>query len=89
MQEFADAEKVLGELDNVLHEQYLTTNRNIHEGDNPFVKLGKAGLFSIKTPKKDEVDAVSLQSFFPERHYVPRPPPGGAGHRQSLHELCR
>jgi hypothetical protein len=71
MQEFADAEKVLGELDNVLHEQYLTTNRNIHEGDNPFVKLGKAGLFSIKTPKKDEVDAVSLQSFFPERHYVP------------------
>jgi TnpA family transposase len=70
LQAFADPRSVLAELDEQLYAQYLTTNHNIQECKNPFIKFGQKGVFSLTTPKAEESDAEPLQHFFPERHYV-------------------
>jgi hypothetical protein len=66
----ASPRPVLAELDEQLYAQYVTTNHNIQEGKNPFIKFGQKGAFSLTTPKAEESDAESLQHFFPERYYV-------------------
>jgi TnpA family transposase len=71
MHDLTDPKQILGTLDELLYAQYQKTNRNIDEGTNPYVTFGKTGLFQVKTPKQDEVDTASLQSFFPEQRYVP------------------
>jgi hypothetical protein len=71
LEDFVDPRKVLDELDEALHRQYLITNGNITEGKNPHVKFGKNGGFTLATPKQGESDAEPLQHFFPERSYVP------------------
>lgn len=43
LQSFTDPQQVLSELDEALHQQYLTTNQNILEGKNPFVTLAQKG----------------------------------------------
>ena len=62
---------MLDNLDETLHAQYLTTNRNIIDGKNPLIKFGKNGAFTLATPTQEESDAEPLQHFFPERSYVP------------------
>ena len=68
---FVDPRKVLDELDEALHRQYLITNGNIIEGKNPHIRFGKNAGFTLTTPKQEESDAEPLQHFFPERSYVP------------------
>ncbi len=68
---FVDPRKVLDELDEALHRQYLITNGNITEGKNSHVKFGKNGGFTVATPKQEESDTEPLQHFFPKRSYVP------------------
>jgi TnpA family transposase len=68
--EFADPKKLLGELDEMVYQQYLKTNDRILSGDNPFIGFDPKGLFRLKTPKQDETEAEPLQTFFPDRHYV-------------------
>jgi hypothetical protein len=70
LQAAASPRPVLAELDEQLYAQYVTTNHNIQEGKNPFIKFGQKAAFSLTTPKAEESDAESLQHFFPERYYV-------------------
>ncbi|MBW2664225.1 MAG: Tn3 family transposase [Deltaproteobacteria bacterium] len=71
LQEFADPQKVLKDLDEALYQQYVTTNNNILNGSNILVNFDKKGAFRLKTPKQDDAESEALQNFFPERHYVP------------------
>ena len=71
LQELADPQKVLKDLDEALYQQYLTTNNNILNGSNILVNFDKKGAFRLKTPKQDDAESEALQNFFPERHYVP------------------
>ena len=57
--------RVLDELDEAVHRQYLITNGNIIEGKNPHIKFDKNGGFTLATPKQEESDAEPLQYFFP------------------------
>ena len=61
---------MLKELDEALSQQYLLTNQNITEGNNPHIKFSKNG-FTLSTPKQEESDAEPLQQFFPDRRFVP------------------
>ena len=70
LQGFTDPKKVLSELDDILYQQYLTTNGHILSGDNALISFDKNGAFRLKTPKQNEADAEPLQAFFPDRHYV-------------------
>jgi TnpA family transposase len=70
LQAFVDPQTVLNDLDDLLYQQYLTTNGHILDGTNQFISCGAKGAFTLKTPKQDEVDAEPLQPFFPARHYV-------------------
>jgi hypothetical protein len=65
-----DPHTVLGDLDERLYQQYLTTNGHMLDGTNTLISFGAKGSFTLKTPKQDEVDADPLQPFFPARHYV-------------------
>ena len=58
-----NALKVLDELDEASHRQYLITNGNIAQGKNPHIKFGKNGGFTLSTPKQEESDAEPLQRF--------------------------
>ena len=70
---FADPKKVLSDLDEILYQQYLTTNDNILDGKNDHIKFGKNGAFTLKTPKQEETESEPLQTFFPDRRYVSLP----------------
>jgi Tn3 transposase DDE domain len=71
LQGLANPRTVLDNLDETLHAQYLTTNRNIIDSKNSFITFGQKGVFSLTTPTQEESEAEPLQNFFPERHYVP------------------
>ena len=71
LQTLANPRTVLDNLDEALHAQYLTTNRNIIDGKNSFITFSQKGAFSLTTPTQEESEAEPLQNFFPERHYVP------------------
>ena len=47
LEAFVDPRKVLDELDEASHRQYLITNGNIAEGKNPHIKFGKKGGFTL------------------------------------------
>jgi hypothetical protein len=65
LEAFVDPRKVLDELDEAVHRQYLITNGNIIEGKNPHIKFDKNGGFTLATSKQEESDAEPLQHFFP------------------------
>ena len=71
LEAFVDPRKMLKELDEALHQQYLLTNHNIADGKNPHIKFKNNGSFSLSTPKQEESDAEPLQQYFPERRFVP------------------
>jgi hypothetical protein len=54
-----------------LDEQYQHVNRRLESGENPHLKVRPNGSFHVKTPKLEEVESLSLGSFFPERKYIP------------------
>lgn len=70
LQDFTDPKKVLGELDEILFQQYRQTNDHILDGSNTLIRFVKDGTFRLKTPKQDEVETEPLQTFFPDRRYV-------------------
>lgn len=67
---FSDPDRVLRELDEQLHEHYLTTNRHIRDDVNDLVTFSAKGSFRIKTPKAEESEADLLRDVFPERQYI-------------------
>jgi len=72
IEKYLDVEKVLEELERILHAQYIKTNRNILEGKNSHVTFAKDGSIKINTPSQadHENDPEPLQEFFPERQYI-------------------
>jgi TnpA family transposase len=70
LEAFADPHRVLAEMDEILYQQYLTTNNHILEGKNPHITFKKVG-FTLSTPTLEESDTQGLQQFFPERDFVP------------------
>ena len=72
--EFSDPKPVLDKLDQALYRQYEQTNRHIADKQNPYLKIGSDGDFTIATPKQEEDQAAEiLKPYFPERHFVPLP----------------
>ena len=73
LQKFASPKDVLDELDQALYRQYQTTNRNINDGRNPYLKTATNGYFTVSTPKQEDQKAELLRPYFPEQHFVPLP----------------
>jgi len=71
MQEFSDPHQILGVLDEVLYQQFQSTNTNIAAGANLFLKTSKNKAYSVATPKQEEINSDPLKPFFPEQNYVP------------------
>ncbi|MGI9451189.1 MAG: Tn3 family transposase [Geminicoccaceae bacterium] len=71
--DFADPCRVLDELDEALHAQYLVTNRRIAADANPHFRISAKGRFRTATPKQEEKPGEPLQLYLPQRHYVPLP----------------
>jgi len=70
LEEFADCKATLNRLDQALDERYQKTNENFKLGKNPYLTQRANGTFHVSTPKRDEVECLSLGVFFPERKYV-------------------
>jgi hypothetical protein len=71
LEDFVDPRKTLKELDEALYQQYLLTDRNIAEGNNPRIKFKKNCGFILSTPKQQESDVEPLQQYFPDHRIVP------------------
>ena len=70
LEQFADCRATLQAFNQALDSQYQETNVNFAAGDNPFLSLRANGSFHVSTPKLDEVETLSLSTFFPERKYI-------------------
>jgi len=70
LEQFADCGATLQALNEALDAQYQETNAHFAAGDNSFLSLRANGSFHVSTPKLDEVEALSLSVFFPERKYI-------------------
>ena len=68
---FADCQTTLASADLALDLSYNEANRHLKSGENEFLKMHKNGTFHVRTPKLDEVESLSLGSYFPERKYIP------------------
>jgi TnpA family transposase len=71
LEKFADPDALLGQLSAALNEQYIKTNTNILEGENPFIKFHH-GTFSLTTPPAEESDDLeqTLSDIFPKDTHV-------------------
>ena len=70
LEQFADCGATLQALNVALDAQYQETNAHFADGDNSFLSLRANGSFHVSTPKLDEVEALSLSAFFPDRKYI-------------------
>ena len=70
LDQFADCGATLQTLNEELDAQYLETNAHFTAGDNALLSLRANGSFHVSTPKLDEVEALPLSGFFPERKYI-------------------
>ncbi|NOR22927.1 MAG: Tn3 family transposase [Desulforhopalus sp.] len=70
LEEFADCKATLKVLDQTLDAGYQETNQNLKSGKNPYLTVRANGTFHVKTPKQEEVECMSLGTFFPERKYI-------------------
>lgn len=73
LSEFTDPKSILRKLDKALYQQYVQTNRHIDDMQNPYIKIGTNGNYSVSTPKQEDQATEVLRPFFPERHFVPLP----------------
>lgn len=71
MEHFGDPEVVLQELRKALAEQFVTTNDNIRDGKNLFVRQMPSGKIRVVTPKQEETIAPAMLPYLPQRHFVP------------------
>lgn len=64
LQNFSNPKVVLNELDHALLKQYKTTNRNINDTLNPYVKITTNGDFTVSTPKQEdqEIDQIAWKT---------------------------
>ncbi len=67
---FKDCRPTLKTLEEALDAGYKQANDNLIDGKNTYLKFRKDNSFYVTTPKLDEVEALSLSSFFPERKYI-------------------
>lgn len=70
LEEFADCKTALEALDQALDARYQETNENLKSGKNPYLSVRANGTFHVSTPKQEEVECMSLGTFFPERKYI-------------------
>jgi len=70
---FTDPQAVLDTLDHALVQQYKTTNRNLDDGLNPYLKITTNGDFTISTPKQEDQEVEMIRPYFPDHHFVPLP----------------
>lgn len=70
LEQFADCQLTLRTLEQAIDDSFKTANEALISGENQYLKFRKDGSFHVSTPKLDEVDAVPLSSFFPERKYI-------------------
>jgi hypothetical protein len=42
----------------------------LDSGNNPYLTIRANGSFHVSTPKQEEVECLSLGTFFPERKYI-------------------
>ena len=64
---------MLDSLDHALFQQYQTTNRNINDGLNPYLKITANGDFIVSTPKQEDQEVEMIRPYFPDHHFVPLP----------------
>ena len=69
--DFDDPDPVLRELEAVLQQQYVATNRAATDGSNPYLKVRSPGNFRVVTPALDEVESEPLQEILPKRELIP------------------
>lgn len=67
---FADCKATLKALEKELDARYKETNQNLIDGKNPYLTIRADGSFHVGTPKQEEVECLSLGTFFPERKYI-------------------
>ena len=67
---FADYKATLETLEKTLDARYQKTNQNLIAGKNPYLTIRSDGSFHVSTPKQEEVECLSLGTFFPERKYI-------------------
>ena len=62
LQHFSKPQAILNSLDHALFQQYQTTNRNINDGLNPYLKITVGDDFTVSTPKKEdqEIEMIRL-----------------------------
>ncbi|MEP7371547.1 MAG: Tn3 family transposase, partial [Nitrosospira sp.] len=70
LEEFADCKATLRALDQALNASYQETNENFTSGKNPYLTVRANGSFHVSTPRKEEVESLSLRAFFPDRKYI-------------------
>jgi TnpA family transposase len=70
LEEVADCETTLRALDQTLDICYQETNENLKSGRNPYLSIRANGTFHVSTPKQEDVECLSLGTFFPERKYI-------------------
>jgi TnpA family transposase len=70
LEEFADCKATLQTMDKALDASYQETNQNLASGKNPYLTIHTEGTFHVSTPKQDEVECLSLGTFFPDRKYI-------------------
>lgn len=67
---FADCKATLKALEKELDARYKETNQNLIDGKNPYLTIRADGSFHVSTPKQEEVECLSLGTFFPEQKYI-------------------
>jgi hypothetical protein len=66
----ADCKATLKALEKELDARYKETNQNLIDSKNPYLTIRTDGSFHVSTPKQEEVECLSLGTFFPERKYI-------------------
>ena len=67
---FADCQTTLESAKLALDLSYNQVNEHLKTGENQFLKFRNNGTFHVRTAKLDEVESLSLSSYFPERKYI-------------------
>ena len=73
LQHFTNPQAVLDELNHALFQQYQTTNRNINDDLNTYLKIAVNGDFTVSTPKQNDQEVEMIKPYFPEQNFVPLP----------------
>jgi TnpA family transposase len=67
---FSDCKAALRALDQALDAGYEKINQDLKSGKNQYLTIRPNGRFHVSTPKQEEVECLSLGTFFPDRKYI-------------------